>query len=599
MYHVPALFLHPSRRLRTLALDIHADVLCIEPLRPQMLFYLHEVASAEQVECILGSWCMATRDPERPVSLAAQRSWDAHVSLTRADNEGGDDRKLLLDDAQLAALFGFVRRALLDPLALHAYLNPVQVSIDVVFPRTIRGRPVPTFSAAQTRRTDHEPMARAKGEAEEETETDRRARLRIGALGALQWILGTSALQLFVVRTSQVHVDIHSRGPGRKLADDVLDILSDSRVWSSLSHAQQCSFADVESFGHAQPGVRSYAWTLLQTLLDNWPGTPSPLHSPDVTNQAGYTDVIASLVPKLSVAILRSSFTEPSEQVRGTMWRPLLKSLKGTPCLSFVVSVTECPCTTDLPRAWEIDASFELYQTDESESDEEHGGSDAGEEPKIQPASAPVPKDRHSPGFANLLQFLELGCGGSPIQGYPAVVLVISSIPSSVRTFYSDLLLYDPETSPPQILLYSDSDIPASPFFSSFWAAIDGRAFSALDRTSKSAAFLVALLECLVFIVRRVRSAREEVDSVYHEDAEKVLVCEQYTRVWEACTSRRLRVEDGVAGELIAKSLSRLNAIDEGIHIHFISDQTLRRCSPCRSVRCSMGRSRTWDDGGP
>ena len=196
MYHVPALFLHPSRRLRTLALDVHADAFRIEPLRAQMLFYLREVASTEQVECILGSWCMATRDPERPVALAAQRSWDAQVSLTRADNEGGDDRKLLLDGAQLAALFGFVQRALLDPLALHAYLNPVQVSVDVVVPRTIRGRPVPTFSVALARRTDHEPIARAKGEAEEETETDRRARLRIGALGALQWILGTSALQL-------------------------------------------------------------------------------------------------------------------------------------------------------------------------------------------------------------------------------------------------------------------------------------------------------------------------------------------------------------------------------------------------------------------
>ena len=95
--------------------------------------------------------------------------------------------------------------------------------------------------------------------------------------------------------------------------------------------------------------------------------------------------------------------------------------------------------------------------------------------------------------------------------------------------------------------------------------------------------------------MRRVRSARE-VDSVYREDAEKVLVCGQYMRVWEECTSRRLKVEGGVAGELIAKSLSRLNVIDEGIHIHFIFNKTLRRCSLRRSVRCSMGRSRAWDD---
>jgi hypothetical protein len=44
------------------------------------------------------------------------------------------------------------------------------------------------------------------------------------------------------------------------------------------------------------------------------------------------------------------------------------------------------------------------------------------------------------------LQFLELGCGGSPIQGYSTVILVISSIPSSVRIFHPDLLLYNLET---------------------------------------------------------------------------------------------------------------------------------------------------------
>jgi hypothetical protein len=173
-----------------------------------MFFYLREVASAEQVECILGSWCMATRDQDRHVAPVAQSSWDAHVSFVPADadsaadtvartadkEEGeGEDGKLVLDATQMAALFVFVQRALLDPLALHAYLNPVQVPVDVSVQRTIRGRPVSTVPVtAPTRRVDAESMARAKGEGEEESETNRRARLRIGALGALQWILGTS-----------------------------------------------------------------------------------------------------------------------------------------------------------------------------------------------------------------------------------------------------------------------------------------------------------------------------------------------------------------------------------------------------------------------
>ncbi len=49
----------------------------------------------------------------------------------------------------------------------------------------------------------------------------------------------------------------------------------------------------------------------------------------------GYVDVTASLVPTLCVAVLRSSFAEPSEQVRGTMWRSLLKFLKGMPWPGF------------------------------------------------------------------------------------------------------------------------------------------------------------------------------------------------------------------------------------------------------------------------
>jgi hypothetical protein len=37
-------------------------------------------------------------------------------------------------------------------------------------------------------------MTRAKGESEEASETDRKARLCISALGALQWILGTYSI---------------------------------------------------------------------------------------------------------------------------------------------------------------------------------------------------------------------------------------------------------------------------------------------------------------------------------------------------------------------------------------------------------------------
>jgi len=122
-----------------------------------------------------------------------------------------------------------------------------------------------------------------------------------------------------------------------------------------------------------------------------------------------------------------------------------------------------------------------------------------------------------------------------------------------------------------QALLQSDSDLPAGPFFSSFWAAIDGRALSALDRAAKSAAFLKALLECTAFIARRVRGARDGAgNSAYDDDAVKAVVRTQYARVLEESTSRRLRAEESIAGELVAKSMVTLNEIDPGIRASII-----------------------------
>jgi hypothetical protein len=101
----------------------------------------------------------------------------------------------------------------------------------------------------------------------------------------------------------------------------------------------------------------------------------------------------------------------------------------------------------------------------------------------------------------------------------------------------------------------------------------------------------------MVFVVRRVRSPRDGADDEYGGDAEKALVRDQYTKVWEECASRRLRVEEGTAAELMAKSLVRLNAIDTGIYIPYYSNHMLKQDSLGRSFRCSMGRSCTWDDG--
>ena len=89
----------------------------------------------------------------------------------------------------------------------------------------------------------------------------------------------------------------------------------------------------------------------------------------------------------------------------------------------------------EFPCAWEIDTSFDPQKANQSGSDGEDDGSGAEEEANVQAVPTQVDKDRRSPGFADFLQFLELGCGGSPLQGYPAVIVILSSIPPLVGIY--------------------------------------------------------------------------------------------------------------------------------------------------------------------
>jgi hypothetical protein len=69
----------------------------------------------------------------------------------------------------------------------------------------------------------------------------------------------------------------------------------------------------------------------------------------------------------------------------------------------------------EYPQCWELDARF-LPDADGSDSENE-GDFD------LPPSVA----------YKEFLRFLELGCRGSPRQGYPALVIVLSTIPLSVR----------------------------------------------------------------------------------------------------------------------------------------------------------------------
>ncbi|KAI0747035.1 hypothetical protein C8Q80DRAFT_1178930 [Daedaleopsis nitida] len=494
LHHIPSLFLHPSRRIRLIAIGLHTSILQISSLRTQLFFQLREVVSSDQAETILGSWCLAVHDADRQVSAYAKEAWSRYVSLKEASND-----KLLLDAALLPRLWDFLQRTLLDPAGVYLYINPPQPAfISSTHGKKGSGRGTPI-------RKDEEANSRARSEDDEEKEQDRKARLRVGAFGATEWVLNAKYAAPGKGKEKASDVEQGERSDN---VDDLLSTLANPALWSSLYHGRSPPFVDAESFGFEQPVVRRSAWSLLQTLLQTCQGHLGPL------------------LPVLSGAVLRSAWVEPDTLVRAAMWQPLLIYLNA------------------YPNAWtlEMESQKEDNDDDDDDEDSDHEDDEGPNPPPSKPSADSLASPSHA--YIEFLQFLVTGCSGSPVQGYPTVLLILSTIPSSV--------------------ISSSSEKPLEELFISFWAAVDARVLNSLDRVAASTAFLSSLLECLTFVVRRtISSSHEEAVSLLQGRAQttvdidaavKGLLCEQTRRTWDELSSGRLKVPGKDAGALLAKT---------------------------------------------
>ncbi|GJE86513.1 hypothetical protein PsYK624_025930 [Phanerochaete sordida] len=498
LHHLPGLFLHPSRRVRQLAVNLHVALLGAPSLGREIAFLLSEGTSSDHADFILGSWLLAAYDVDRQVSVAARGAWQSHVSLRSSGQASGSTSALTLDSAAFSPLWDFVQRVLLDPSGVYLQINPPQPAMPLSAPQSRKGSgkstPVP-------RRAEEAPT-RTKADDEEESEADRKARMRMGGFGVLEWMLGAQ-LQL---------------SQDEKAAEEFIGPLENIALWTALYSGQHPPFIhddEFEAFGWNQPGVRRACWAAVQALLRTYKGR---LHG---------------LEQSLSVAILRSAWIEPDAAVRNSMWQPLLTFLK------------------EYPTAWETEARG-LHDADdgEDESEDEDEEDEDEDAPKPRSAKAPTSEQKitHSQAYDDFRQFLELGCMGSPVQAYPAVIIVLSTIPPSI---------------------FATVPTPVSTLFESFWAAVDGQALSGLDRMAASAAFLSSLLECVVFMVRRLHG--EQASALLSESQEdgkqaaSELVREQIRRVWEEISSERLKLDEQLAAESLSKTLAALSEIDEGL----------------------------------
>jgi hypothetical protein len=211
MHYIPSLFIHPSRRVRLLAITVHLNLLKISEVRNQILFYLKETATSDEAESVLGSWCVLVHDIENSVAGIGKEAWDSFIRYPspipgqQSQDEGGS--YYVLNGTPRNAVFAFVQRAIMDPLEVYNYLNPPPtstaptppVSANVKTQRFVAGgkggavskqRQLADAIVAARRTGDEEEHIRSKTEAFDESEVDRKARLRIGGLGGLKWFLG-------------------------------------------------------------------------------------------------------------------------------------------------------------------------------------------------------------------------------------------------------------------------------------------------------------------------------------------------------------------------------------------------------------------------
>ena len=99
---------------------------------------------------------------------------------------------------------------------------------------------------------------------------------------------------------------------------------------------------------------------------------------------------------------------------------------------------------------------------------------------------------------------------------------------------------------------------------------------NSLDRVAASTAFLSSLLECLVFVARRVinsplNDAASMIRGTSWEEAVDIdkavtnFLQEQVKQVWDELSSGRLKVPGKSAGQELAKALSSLYKLRSGI----------------------------------
>ncbi|KAF8317156.1 hypothetical protein DL93DRAFT_2055777 [Clavulina sp. PMI_390] len=513
LHHLPSLFMHSSRRLRLLAASLHDYFLQNSTIREAILFQIRDVLDATQRELVLGTWLLAAFDIDRLVAREAYKSWSRCVVWIRpadADKVGAEAPALLAleSDELVEPLSELLCQALLAPEALFSSIFPPAPQVSQQAPshgKRAPGSRVPPHTRTMSKDDD----APKRSDMDEESEEDRKARSRIGSLGATKWLISSRHTK--------------ESAPIRSL---ISRIISESHSFSVLAQSAHPLLGDTSSppAGFNQPLVRRSAWAALTVLI------------PYLNHES-----CAELIAPLSQTVLFSAWDEPDVSVRSVMWEPLLTFLRAFPN-AWILASTPTKEELEPPNVNE-DLSEDQEDEEDEPSDPTTAADDKGGKPPQSPADVVEPGA--SLVFAHFRRFLELGFGGSPAQGYPTLVVILSTIPPAVLPLTDEAL---------------------TQLFTSIWGAYDAKVLtSPLERQRREnvTAFVSAISECAGVYARKFISGASNGGTPTEQDKLQgiSLIKREWGRLWSEALGGGLKLSPQTLGSLLGKGLLRLYGV--------------------------------------
>ncbi|CAE6368756.1 unnamed protein product [Rhizoctonia solani] len=491
-WHFVPLTVHPNRRLRESNATIHSKLFEQPGLRDEAQSYVLREPNAG---ILLAAWVLGANDIIPTIANTLKASWDSNI----ASHTTSPENQLVNIQDHVEHLVSTLTQAITYPEQLYRQFAPLlAISAKDDIDATDTG----------------------------EHPRDRDGRIRTMGINSVTWIIEEPSIIVHAALVKPLR-ELLSSNPllGTVLSSQLLEA-----GFSDKDEAQN----DGVPWGYEQRTVRMAGWKLITALVKYLQSDRSDSVEEDIDDNA-LLPLKLGFLRNLGCAALRSAWMEKDSAVRSSMWEGFL------------------PLITAFPEVWSIEPIDQAsigtsgHAAAESDSDEDIEDGTMETVPN-RTTYSPTTTNHGRLAFADFLHFLQLGCQGSAIQSYPAIVVVLSTIPETIFPYEHSAL---------------------ERLFASFWAAYDGKALNVLprDRESTWKAFLSSVLDCVIFLSRKLHTSTQ-LSRFEHISAQPGHTLELVPLGWIAHIIQEIIYGDlsqnisvDAAGQLIGGSMKKLENI--------------------------------------